>query len=90
MEFEWDPRKAADNIRKHGIRFAEAATVFEDDAALTMPDDDLREERFVALGMGSRGRILVVVYTVRGELVRIVSARKATRAERSQYGSKHR
>ena len=90
MEFEWDPRKAANNIRKHGVRFAEAATVFEDDAALTMPDDDPREERFVALGTGSRGRILVVVYTVRGELIRIVSARKATRAERSQYGSTHR
>jgi uncharacterized protein len=87
VEFEWDPRKAADNIRKHGVRFAEAATVFEDDAALTMPDDDPREERFVALGRGSLGRTLVVAYTVRGGRIRIISARKATRREQSQYAS---
>jgi uncharacterized protein len=61
VEFEWDPNKAANNLRKHGIRFAEAATVFEDDAMLIMADENPDEERFVALGTGSMGRILVVV-----------------------------
>lgn len=85
MEFEWDPDKAASNLGKHGVRFAEAVTVFEDDAMLTMPDDSPDEERFVALGMGSLGRILVVIYAVRGARIRIISARKATRRERSEY-----
>ncbi len=85
MEFEWDPNKAGSKLRKHGVRFAEAVTVFEDDAMLTMPDDDPEEERFVAIGMGSLGRILIVVYTARGNRVRIISARKATRRERSQH-----
>lgn len=53
MEFEWDPDKAAGNLRKHRVRFAEAVTVFEDDAMLTMLDDNPEEERFVAIGMGS-------------------------------------
>jgi uncharacterized DUF497 family protein len=72
------------------VRFAEAATVFEDEAALTMSDDDPDEERFVALGIGSMGRILVVVYTTRGDRIRIISARKATRQERSQYERRRR
>lgn len=90
MEFEWDPNKAASNLRKHGVRFAEAMTVFEDDAMLRMPDDDAEEERFVAIGMGSMGRVLVVAYTPREDLIRIISARRATRRERSQYESKRR
>jgi len=88
VEFEWDPNKAASNLRKHGVRLAEAATVFEDDAMLTMPDDEPDEERFVAIGIGSMGRVLVVVYTTRGNRIRIISARKATRQERSQYESR--
>ena len=87
--FEWDPDKAASNFSKHGVRFAEAATVLEDEAALTMLDDDPDEERFVALGIGSMGRILVVVYTTRGDRIRVISARKATRQEQSQYESRH-
>jgi uncharacterized protein len=83
LEFDWDPIKAVGNLRKHGARFAEAVTVFEDHAALTMRDDDPEEERFLALGMGSLGRILVVVYTVRSDRIRIISARKATRREES-------
>jgi uncharacterized protein len=78
------PIKAAGNLKQHGIRFAEAPTVFEDDAMLTMADDEPKEERFVALGLGSMGPILVVVYTLRGERVRIISARKASREERAQ------
>ena len=90
MEFEWDPDKAASNFRKHRVRFAEAATVFDDTELLTMPDDDPDEDRFVALGMGSMGRILVVIYTPRGERTRIISARRATLRERSQYEKVHR
>ena len=90
MEFEWDPSKAASNLRKHRVRFAEAVTIFEDEAMLTMPDDNPEEERFVAIGVGSLGRILVVIYTVRGDQVRIISARKATLREQSQYARKHR
>jgi uncharacterized DUF497 family protein len=90
VEFEWDPAKAALNLRKHGVRFAEAVTVFEDDARLTMPDDGSRKERFVAVGTGSMGRILVVVYTTRTDRLRIISARKATRLEQSQYERRHR
>lgn len=88
MEFEWDPGKAATNFRKHGVRFAEAATIFDDDALLTMADEHPDEERFVALGTGSLGRILVVLYTLRGERIRLISARKATRTERRQYEKK--
>jgi uncharacterized DUF497 family protein len=90
VEFEWDPVKAASNLRKHGIRFAEAVTVLEDQAALSMPDDSSDEERFVAVGMDSRARILVMVYAVRGDRIRVISARKATRRERSQYERKQR
>ena len=90
VEFEWDPNKAASNLRKHGVRFAEAVAVLEDQAALSMPDESTHEERFVALGMDSVGRILVVVYAVRGDRIRIISARKATRRERSRYERKRR
>ena len=90
VEFEWDSQKAASNLRKHGVRFAEAVTVLEDQAALSMVDDNSQEERFVALGMDSLGRILVVIYATRGDRIRIISARKATRRERSQYEREHR
>jgi uncharacterized DUF497 family protein len=90
VEFEWDPNKAASNLRRYGVRFAEAVTVFEDDAMLTLTDDEPDEERFVTLGIGSMGRILVVVYTTREDRIRIISVRKATRQERSQYGSRRR
>jgi uncharacterized DUF497 family protein len=85
---EWDAEKAADNLEKHGIDFAEAATVLEDERALTVDDDDPDEERFVTLGMDALGRLLVVVYTWRDEDVRIISARRATPAERRQYEGK--
>lgn len=65
LGFEWDPGKAAGNLHKHAVRFAEAVTVFEDHAMLTMLDDNPEEERFVAIGMGSLGRILVVIYATR-------------------------
>ena len=90
MKFEWDPDKAASNLSKHRVRFAEAVTVLEDQAALSMSDDTADEDRFAAVGMDSLGRILVVIYAVRGARIRIISARRATKRERSQYERKRR
>jgi hypothetical protein len=87
MGFEWDVRKAEANFKKHGVRFSEALPVFEDDFAITITDDesDPREQRFVSVGMGVKGRVLVVVYSYRGRNIRIISARLAEAQERSQY-----
>jgi len=85
MTYQWDKRKAQVNRRKHGVSFADAVAVFEDDWAITIPDDYPDEERFVTIGRDMLGRILVVVYTWRGDDIRIISARKATRREREQY-----
>jgi hypothetical protein len=88
LEFEWDARKEALNRRKHGVSFEEAATAFADARSLTVPDPDhsVDEDRFVLLGMSYRGRLLVVVHTERGDNLRIISARRATKSERRQYG----
>ena len=85
---QWDDDKASANLRKHGVDFADAATVLEDEAALTMPDDHASEERSVTVGMDALGRVLVVVYTWRDDEPRLISARKADRTERRQYESK--
>jgi uncharacterized DUF497 family protein len=85
VKFEWDARKTAGNLRKHGIDFADAVAVLYDDLALTIPDERYAEDRFVTLGMDSLDRILVVVYAWRGDSIRIISARKATPSERRQY-----
>lgn len=85
MELEWNSRKAAANLRKHGIDFADAATVVYDDRAITIPEARSDEERFVTIGMDALGRILVIVYTWRDERLRLISARKATPRERRQY-----
>lgn len=85
MECEWDPHKAVANLRKHGVDFADAVTVLYDHFAVTIPDHQSDEERFVTVGRDSVGRILVVVYTWRGDCVRLISARKATPRERQQY-----
>lgn len=87
MSFEWDLRKAETNFRKHGVRFSESLPVFEDDYALTITDDgsDPGEQRFVTIGMGAKGRALVVVYCYRGAVIRIISARTAEPRERLQY-----
>ncbi|MBI3826332.1 MAG: BrnT family toxin [Candidatus Rokubacteria bacterium] len=86
MEFEWDPGKAATNLRKHGVDFADAGTVLHDEQAITIHDDSADDEaRFVTLGMDALGRTLVVVYTWRDERPRLISARRATRSERRQY-----
>ncbi len=80
-----DPDKAAGNLEKHGIDFADAALVLYDDLAVTVPDEDADEERFVTLGMDALGRLQVVVYTWRAERIRIISARAATGRERRRY-----
>ncbi len=87
--FEWDPAKATLNLRKHGIGFDEAATVFEDDEALLIPDPDhsAAEARFVLIGESAVRRLLVVMHCEReeGDVLRIISARRADRQERATY-----
>lgn len=85
MDLEWDPRKAAANVRKHGVRFADAYAVLEDPMALTTRDPHPDEERFVTVGLDSLGRVLVASYTWREERIRVISVRKATPRERQQY-----
>ena len=88
IEFEWDSRKADTNLKKHGVSFLEAQSVFYDDYALQFYDEDHAEteDRFVMLGTSNRSRILVVVHAVRtGSTIRIVSARKATANESRYY-----
>ena len=82
---EWDRDKAEANRSKHGVDFADAATVLSDDLALTRRDEHPNEERFVTLGMDALGRVLVVVFTWRDEEIRLISARRATPSERKQY-----
>jgi uncharacterized DUF497 family protein len=85
VDYEWDPKKATSNLRKHGVDFADAAIVFEDLSAVTIDDDDPDEKRFVTIGMDVLARVLVVVYTWRVEKIRIISARNATPDERREY-----
>lgn len=85
MYYEWDPAKAGANLRKHGIDFADAATVFSDDYAVTIDDEHPVEDRFVTIGLDALGRLLVVIFTWRGEAIRIISARRAESHERVQY-----
>jgi uncharacterized DUF497 family protein len=88
VRFQFDPAKAAGNLKKHGISFADAEGVFFDPLALHQLDpDSADEERFVAVGKGSADIILVVVYTLRGEDIRLISARRATRNEVKSYES---
>jgi hypothetical protein len=83
----WDSEKLKTNIEKHGIRFADAVLVLDDPRAITVVDDesDPKEQRFVTLGVDASGRVLVVVYTWRGDDIRLVSARPAEPHERKEY-----
>ena len=87
MIIEWDPRKAAANVRKHGVTFHEAATVLEHTLSITFrdPDHSVDELRFLTIGMSKNGRILMVAHAHREEAVRLISARRATRSERRSY-----
>jgi uncharacterized DUF497 family protein len=87
LTFEWDEEKAAENLAKHGVSFAEASTVFADPLSRTIPDPlhSDEEDRFVILGESTSGHTLVVVHTYREENIRIISARRATPRERKDY-----
>ena len=87
LSFEWDEGKASGNLTKHGVAFTEASTVFADPLSRTIPDPlhSHDEGRFIILGESAAGRTLVVVHTHRGEVIRIISARKATPRERKDY-----
>ena len=87
MKFEWDPDKENQNIRKHGVSFSEAVTVFSDDLSLTFydPDHSVGEDRFLDIGMSARGRLIVISHTDRNDTVRIISARIPTKSERQNY-----
>ena len=87
MQFAWDPKKSASNARDHSVTFEEASSVFGDALAITFddPDHSEGESRLLTFGLSEQGRLLVVSHTERRGLVRIISARRATRAERKIY-----
>ncbi len=85
MKFEWDRYKAIRNKQQHGVDFSDAVSVLEDPMAMTISEVVSGEVRYVSMGIDVLGRLLVVVYTTRGEHIRFISARKADRFERRQY-----
>lgn len=87
MDFEWDPKKAALNLKKHKVSFVEAATVFSDPLSVTAPDPDhsLEEDRYITIGFSKIQRLLIVAHTERADRVRIISARELTQTERLAY-----
>lgn len=87
MTYEWDPAKAAENIKKHRVSFEEAASVFLDPLAFTFwdPDHSEEEDREITIGRSARKRILLVAHAAREDRIRIISARRATKQERKQY-----
>lgn len=87
MQFEWDNNKAQINLTKHRVSFDQAKTVFDHPLFLvfTDPDHSIEEQRLIIMGESSQGRLLVVAYTERGEVTRLISAREATRGERRAY-----
>jgi hypothetical protein len=87
LTFEWDEVKATNNLTKHGISFEEAKTIFNDPLSITIPDPDhsADEMRYIDIGMSANGRLLVVVYTERGQNIRLISSRKVTRREQRVY-----
>jgi hypothetical protein len=91
LNFKWDERKAKSNLAKHGVSFADASTVFGDPRSLTIPDPahSQVEERAIILGQARQHKLLVVVYTERGDNIRIISVRPASRRERKTYEEAH-
>ena len=90
LTFEWDEKKADDNLRKHGVTFDEAKTVFNDPFSVTIydPDHSSDEQRYIDIGLSSKGRLIVVSYMERGEKIRIISGREATKKEEREYENK--
>jgi uncharacterized DUF497 family protein len=87
MRFEWDSAKARSNWEKHGVSFEEAATIFGDQLSITVgdPDHSDEEDGYVSIGMSAGSRMLVVIHTDRGDVIRLISARPATPRERRTY-----
>lgn len=87
MVFQWDQEKAATNLVKHGVSFDEAKTVFDDPLYIDFydPDHSNDEYRYIMIGMSLQNRLLLVAYTERGDVIRLISAREATRTERKAY-----
>ena len=85
MSFQWDVQKAAVNLAKHGVDFADVVGVFDDENALWQLDEHSQEERHLILGLDLKGRLIMAVFTFRGPVIRIISARKASRSEQYQY-----
>ena len=87
LTFEWDPAKAATNLRKHHVAFEQAATVFKDRLSITVldPDHSETEERYITVGISKRGQLLLVAHTERQTHIRIISARQLTSRERRVY-----
>jgi uncharacterized protein len=87
LKFEWDSRKAQINKRKHGITFEQASTIFGNPLSLTIPDPahSIGEDRFVTIGMSVNGKLIVAVHVDYDDIIRIISARNATRNEKRQY-----
>ena len=91
VDYQWDAQKTTRNLKKHKIDFADAVSVLEDDLGLTIKEQIIEDEqRFATVGIDLFGRVLVVVYTHRGDNIRIISARKATKTESKTYESKRR
>ena len=88
MEVEWDPKKAERNLSKHGVEFVDAVVMLDDERAITLPDEHPSEERYLTFGMDAQGRVLAISYALKGSIIRIISARKATSRERAQYEDK--
>ena len=90
LTFEWDEKKADENLKKHGVSFDEAKTVFNDPFSVTIydPDHSTDEQRYIDIGMSTKGRLIVVSYSERGETIRMISSRKATKKERRSYEDK--
>lgn len=90
LTFEWNEKKADDNLRKHGVSFDEAKTVFNDPFSVTIydPDHSSDEQRYIDIGLSSKGRLIVVSYSERGKRIRIISSREATKKEQGVYENK--
>jgi uncharacterized DUF497 family protein len=87
VDYEWDEEKAATNLQKHGVSFEEAATAFTDPLYIDFydPDHSVEEHRYLLIGLSTSGRLLIVAYTERDEVVRLISAREVTSSERKAY-----
>lgn len=92
IEFEWDPLKAKENLRKHGVSFDEGATVLHDPLGITIydPDHSIHEDRFLTIGLSSGGRVIIVAHSDRSDRTRVINARELTRKERKAYENENR